>query len=642
MPASLLEYRRFFIVALQAGLIVFAYLASFLLRLDLPFPAGIHHVILETIFIVLAIKLLVFAHFGLYTGWWRYVGLSNLLEISKAAVVSTAVMAVVFTWILRPAAFPRSIYIIDLCLTIVLIAGVRILVRLYTESVKSYSIQKQTLIAGAGSAGTELARQLRLNPDLGYRPIGFVDDDPSKKGMHIHGLMVLASIEKIPAVIKKYDVQSVVIAIPSASGQIVEKIVRLCHEANVEFKVLQPIGARINGHATASPLSRFRELRLEDLLRREPVRLDTDQIRERIRNKVVLITGAGGSIGSELCRQVSRFSPRKLVLLERAESDLFRICTELSHDFPAVNAVPVIGDIQDVGLLRDTFAFHRPHSVYHAAAYKHVPMMEMNCFQAAINNVFGTWNVAQTARLFEVEDFVLISSDKAVNPTNVMGVTKRISEMIVLGIPPSKTKFLAVRFGNVLGSNGSVVPLFQEQIARGGPVLVTHPDAKRYFMTIPEATQLVLQAASMNRGGEIVMMEMGDQVRIADLASDLIRMAGLEPDRDIKIIWTGLRPGEKISEELRMRQEGVTPTAHEKLYIIDPGPMDYVKLRKWIAELSRAVETKNVYSLVSTLKRMVPEYTPSPELLALSELDRLSKSLTFEGVDPWNVAARVN
>jgi FlaA1/EpsC-like NDP-sugar epimerase len=638
MPARLLEYRRFFIVALQAGLIVFAYLASFLLRLDLPFPVGTGRVILETVFIVLAVKLVVFTHFGLYSGWWRYAGLSDLLEISKAGVVSTAVLAIVFTWVLRPAMFPRSVYIIDLCLTVTLIAGVRVLVRLYTESVKSYSNEKRTLIAGAGSAGTELARQLQHNPDLGYRPIGLVDDDPSKKGIRIHGLTVLANMDKIPTVIRMHDVQCVVIAIPSATGQVVEKIMRHCRDAKVEFKVLQPIGSLINGHTSTATLSRFRDLRLEDLLRRAPVRLDAEEIRKRICDKVVLVTGAGGSIGSELCRQVARFKPHKLVLFERAESDLFRICTELSHSFPELNAVPVIGDIQDLRVLRDTFALHRPHSVYHAAAYKHVPMMEMNCFQAITNNVFGTWNVAQVARQFEVEDFVLISSDKAVNPSNVMGVTKRIAELMVLGIPPLKTKFLAVRFGNVLGSNGSVVPLFQEQIARGGPVLVTHPDAKRYFMTIPEATQLVLQAASMNQGGEIVMMEMGEQVRIADLATDLIHMAGLEPDRDIKIVWTGLRPGEKVSEELHLQREGITPTAHEKLYVIDPGPLDYAKLRKWVAELSRAVEAKNVHLLVETLKRMVPEYTPSAELLALCELDQLDMSLRFDHAGSWTTS----
>lgn len=633
MPANLLEYRRIFIVALQAGLIVFAYLASFVLRLDYPLPVAMKHVALETVGVVLVIKLLAFAHFGLFSGWWRYVGISDLLDITKAAALSAVAMIITISYVLRPAGFPRSVYIIDLFLTISLISGIRVLVRLYTESIKTYSNQKRTLIAGAGTAGTGLARQLRQNPEVGYDPIGFVDDDPSKIGIRIQGLTVLSNTQKITAVIKKLEVQCVVIAIPSANGQVVEKIVHRCREAKVEFKILQPIGTLINGHTPTETLSRFRDLRLEDLLRRDPVRLDTDGIRKRIRDKVVLITGAGGSIGSELCRQVARFGPRKLVLFERAESDLFRICTELSHHFPEVDAVPVIGDIQDVRLLRDTFALYRPHSVYHAAAYKHVPMMEMNCFQAVTNNVFGTWNIALVARQFETEDFVLISSDKAVNPTNVMGVTKRIAELIVLGVPSLKTRFLAVRFGNVLGSNGSVVPLFQKQIAQGGPVLVTHPDAKRYFMTIPEATQLVLQAASMNRGGEILMLEMGEQVKIADLASDLIRMAGLEPDRDIKIVWTGLRPGEKVSEELRMEQEGVKPTAHEKLYAIDPGPMDYAQMRNWIAELSRAVETKNVHLLVSTLKQMVPEYTPSPELVALCELDQLDMSLRFARAD---------
>lgn len=635
MRASLLEYRRSLIVALQAALIMFGYFSSFVLRLDYPFPRGTREIILQTIAVVLVIKLVAFAHFGLLRGWWRYAGLNDLLDITKAALTSSILIVVAITYAIKPVMFPGSVYVIDLFLTILLLSGVRLLVRLYTESVQKYTARKSTLIAGAGRAGTEIARQLRQNPDLGYCPIGFVDDDPSKKGIRIQGLRVLANMDVIPRVIQKYEVKCVLIAIPSASGQIVEKIVHKCREAKVEFKILQPIGTRINGHAPTEAISRFRELRLEDLLKRAPVSLDTDQISKRIRDKVLLVTGAGGSIGSELCRQVARFGPRKLLLFERSESDLFRICTELSHHWPALSCIPVIGDIQDVGLLRETFAFHRPQSVYHAAAYKHVPMMEMNCFQAITNNVFGTWNIAQVARQFEAEDFVLISSDKAVNPTNVMGVTKRISELIVLGFPPHCTRFLAVRFGNVLGSNGSVVPLFEDQIARGGPVLVTHPDAKRYFMTIPEAVQLVLQAASMNRGGEILMLEMGDQVRIANLASDLIRMAGLEPDRDIKIVFTGLRPGEKVSEELRMQQEGVMPTPHEKLYVIDPGPVDYKQVRKWIDELADAVAARNVYALVSTLKRIVPEYSPSPELLALSELDQVGMSFKFERADPW-------
>jgi FlaA1/EpsC-like NDP-sugar epimerase len=336
----------------------------------------------------------------------------------------------------------------------------------------------------------------------------------------------------------------------------------------------------------------------------------------------VLITGAGGSIGSELARQVSQFRPAKIVLLDRSENDLFRLCCELRSKFPALNQVSVVGDILDVGLLREVFATHRPHSVFHAAAYKHVPMMEMNCFQAVTNNIFGTYNVALVARQYEVKDFVMISTDKAVKPTNIMGVTKRIAELIILGLQHQRTRFVAVRFGNVLGSNGSVLPIFEEQIRNGGPVTVTHPEARRYFMLIPEAVQLVLQASTMGHGGEIFILDMGEDVKIDDLARNVIRLAGFEPNEEIKIVYSGLRPGEKLSEELRLQAEGLAPTTHEKIRMLQGGKVDFVEVRAWLDELSTLVESRNVHGLVETLMSFVPEYHPSEEILALCDVDR--------------------
>jgi len=359
------------------------------------------------------------------------------------------------------------------------------------------------------------------------------------------------------------------------------------------------------------------------------VQLDFEHITAKLTGKTVMVTGAGGSIGSELVRQLSRVNPRQLVLFERSENDLFKLCTELSNVFPNLNYVPIVGDILDVALLREVFSNYRPHSVFHAAAYKHVPMMERNCFQAVTNNVFGTYNVAMMARQHQCEDFVLISSDKAVNPTNIMGVTKRIAELTILGLRHSNTHFLAVRFGNVLGSNGSVVPIFEQQIAKGGPVTVTDPDARRYFMTIPEAVQLVLQASTMGKGGEIFVLDMGEPVKILDLVDNLIRLSGLEPERDIKIEFIGLRPGEKLFEELQLEGEGIKPTSHEKIRILEGANITFEQVSNFLEELTLLVESKNVHGLVSKLVQIVPEYMPSEEINALCNVDRHDKALTY-------------
>jgi FlaA1/EpsC-like NDP-sugar epimerase len=370
-------------------------------------------------------------------------------------------------------------------------------------------------------------------------------------------------------------------------------------------------------------------VRVEDLLGRQSVQTDLASIRNQLEGKVLLITGAGGSIGSELSRQVCNFAPRDVILLDRSENCLFKLGMELSTNRPQQHFVPVIADIQDVGAMREIFALHRPDIVFHAAAYKHVPLMEQSCFQAVTNNIFGTYNVALVARQFGCKTFVMISSDKAVNPTNVMGVTKRIAELITLGLQHEHTRYVAVRFGNVLGSNGSVVPIFQQQIAAGGPVTVTHPEARRYFMTIPEAVQLVLQASSMGVASDIFVLEMGQPVCIVDLARNLIRLSGLEPDQDIHIIYTGLRPGEKLVEELMLEGESVKPTSHPMIRVLDGGPLSIGQVQLWLDELSALVEAKNVYGLVQTFQRIVPEYKPSEDILALCEVDRHDMALMY-------------
>jgi FlaA1/EpsC-like NDP-sugar epimerase len=621
-----LKYRSVLIFASQILLVALTYYVSFLLRLDANLDKADVAVFWKTLPFVLLIKLVLSYQCGLMHGWWRYVGMSDLLDISKASLLSSVLIFCLVEGVFRFEGYPRSVIIIDLFLTIMVLGGARFAVRAYTERARNDGVQRNTLIIGAGEAGSAIVRELKQNPALNYNPVGLVDDDLSKKGVKIHGVRVLGSTDDLHQLILQYKASCVMIAIPRANGRLVERIIAKCRECKVEFKTLPPIGELINKSAT---VSQVRKLRVEDLLEREPVALDFDRIRGRIANKVILITGAGGSIGSELVRQAASLGARQLILLDRSENDLFKLGHELSRKFPQLDYIPVVGDIQDVTLLREVFSTYRPQSVFHAAAYKHVPMMERNCFQAITNNIFGTYNVALLARQNRVEDFVLISSDKAVNPTNIMGVTKRVAELIMQGLQDKGTRFTAVRFGNVLGSNGSALPLFEQQIAAGGPVTVTHPDVLRYFMTIPEAVQLVLQASSMGQGGEIFVLDMGKPVRILDLVRNLIRLSGLEPDRDIKIEFVGLRPGEKMFEELKLDGEDIRPTAHDKIRLLTGSKISFEQMSVWLDQLSVLVGAKNVHGLVNKLVEIVPEYWPSPEIISLGAVDRHDQALNF-------------
>jgi len=613
-----LLHRKLLILLSQTWLFMVTYALSFWLRFDFAPERPERQLLVNTLGVVLAVKLIIFFFFGLVRGWWRYVGMSDLADITKAASLSSAILYPLVELTHRSSGYPRSVLGIDWALTILVLGGVRFAVRAYTEHAQSSALREGALIVGAGQAGAAIVRELKLNPSLRFRPVGFVDDDPTKLGIRIHGVKVLGSSADLPRLIDTLDATCVLIAIPSATGAQVAQIVRKCRESKVEFKILPALSERING---APSVKEFRGLNVEDLLGRQPVLLDMDSIRTRVQNKTLLITGAAGSIGSEIVRQVARFNPKELVLFERSENDLFRLCNELSERFPDLNYAPVVGDTLDVATLRETFAFHRPESVFHAAAYKHVPMMEMNCFQAVVNNIFGTYNVALIACQFKVEDFVMLSSDKAVRPTNIMGVTKRVAELILLGLHQQHTRFTAVRFGNVLGSNGSVLPIFQQQLSRGGPLTVTHPEARRYFMTIPEAVQLVLQASTMGQGGEIFILEMGEPVKIYDLARNCILLSGLQPEQDVKIVFTGLRPGEKLVEELLTQGEGITRTWHEKIRVLSSPEVPFEQVRVWLDQLSALVEAKNVHGLVHKLAEIVPEYTPSPEILSKCHVD---------------------
>jgi len=617
------------ILVYHAALIAIGYLGSFLLRFD--FAPERQYVLMfaHTVLVVIILKLLVFHWYRLTQGWWRYATITDLLDLSKASLISAFGLYLLIHFVLRTDGFPRSVLAIDLVLTILVSGGARFAVRAYLELVVAPEHgrkKKRTLIVGAGVEGSALVRELRRSPNIDYRPVALVDDNRTKTGLKIYGVPVLGTTDRLNEIILKHSIECVLIALSSMGEYQVEQLIEQCQKSKVDFRILPTLQERLNQPVS---MSQVRNVQVEDLLGRKPVRLDLEKISQRIKGRVVLITGAGGSIGSELACQLAAFSPEKLVLLDRAENNLFKISMRLASGFPQVAFVPVIGDILDVRLLRNTFAQYRPTTVFHAAAYKHVPMMEKNCFQAVTNNIFGTYNVAMVARQYLTEHFVLISTDKAVKPTNVMGATKRVAELVILGLQHEDTRFNAVRFGNVLGSDGSVLPIFQQQVAARMPVTVTHPDATRYFMTIPEAVQLVLQASTMGKGGEVFVLDMGQPVRVLNLAKKVIRLSGLEPDKDIPIIFTGLRPGEKLSEELWLETEGLRPTTHASIHVLDGGQADFHQLRRWLDELSELVNSNNVHGIIQMLKTTIPEYVPSEELLYTSQIDRHDMASTY-------------
>ena len=562
---------------------------------------------------VIILKLVVFWRYGLFRGWWRYVSMADLLAISKANLVSSVLVVLYAVFVYRLEAIPRTVLFLDGLFCFLLVAGIRFVIRAIRESVAPVSAngtgKMRMLIVGAGDAGQMIARELRLNRKLRYDAVGFIDDDFRKQKVRFIGLPVLGTCDDIPDVCRRNQIEEVVIAIPSASGKQIREIVEKCQQANVRFKTLPGVGGLLDGSVS---VEQIKDVSLDDLLGRDPVRLDTQQISNYLCGKRVLVTGAGGSIGSELCRQVARFNPSKLVLFENGETPLFTIEQELRKSHPKLLIYPIIGDIRYRARVEAIFDEFMPEVVFHAAAYKHVPMMEVNPAEAVNNNVRGSQVVAETAHMFRVERFVMVSTDKAVNPTNVMGTTKRAAEKIVQALSRrSKTRFVTVRFGNVLGSNGSVIPTFKEQIREGGPITVTHKDITRFFMTIPEASQLVLQAGSMGEGGEIYLLNMGEPVKILHLAEELIRLSGKTPYEDIDIEFTGLRPGEKLYEELLLDGEGVKPTKHEKICVARSVIEDETMLNVQLEQLFDAARKMNLKLTVDLLQKIVPEYHPA-------------------------------
>jgi FlaA1/EpsC-like NDP-sugar epimerase len=606
---------RLIVWAAQIAMFAVSGVAAFLLRFDFSLPPAFLRHLAYALPIWIVVKIVVFHTAKLDRGLWRYVSESDFIRLAFGNLTASAVSCILIR-VIAPHGFPRSIYVLDLIVCFLATSGLRVVVR-RTLQAASYArstlaLEKSALIYGAGDAGITLLREIRNNPRLSYRVLGFLDDCPDKKGLRIDGVPVLGGGDQAESLVKKHNVEVILIAIPSATGAEMTRILRLCHAAGVECKTVPGLAEFIEERGLAGQI---REVAVEDLLGRTPVRLEESQIRCTLEGKVVLVTGAAGSIGSELCRQIARFHPAGLVGFEVAESPLFEIDREMRQTFPQVPFHPEIGSIQNRARLDDVLRRYRPSVVYHAAAYKHVPLMEAHVFEAIENNVFGTYNVAMAAAEQGVEDFVMISSDKAVRPTNVMGATKRVAELVLLALQNGRTKYVAVRFGNVLGSNGSVIPIFKKQIAAGGPVTVTHPEMRRFFMTIPEASQLVLQASVIGKGGQICVLDMGQPVKIVDLARNLILLSGLKLDENIKIEFTGMRPGEKLYEELSTLLEDTVPTEHEKIRIFMGDGMPERDIQGWLDSLHEICEARDTGRLVVALKEIVQDYSPSTHLL---------------------------
>jgi FlaA1/EpsC-like NDP-sugar epimerase len=614
VPPRLLSYRRVLIVAVHFLLIPLAYFGAFATRFDFHIPAAELRVFATTLPYLLVVRLLVFERYGLFRGYWRHVGLRDLVDLGVATTLSTALFVGALAAIGWPPAMPRSVFLLDWLTMVFLSGGLRFAARAFREGqLPMQSSQgRRTLLIGAGEAAEMLLRQVRHDGRHGISVVGLIDDNPETHRRSLHGVPVLGGTVDLERLVHAHRIQLLVIAIRSATSEQMRRIVERCTATGTDFKIIPSLQDLLDGRAG---IGQLREVEIDDLLGRETVHLDLEQVSADLAGKTVLITGAGGSIGSELARQIARFRPARLVLLERAESPLYFVHLEVSQTAPEIEVIPVIANITNPDRLDEVFETHRPEYVFHAAAYKHVPLMEESVFEAVWNNVVGTLRVAQRAVQHRVEKFVLISTDKAVNPSSMMGVTKRIAERIVLELPALQggTDFRVVRFGNVLGSDGSVVPLFKRQLAAGGPITVTHPDVQRYFMTIPEAVELVLTAAALPAAAcRISILEMGSPVRIVDLAEQLIRLSGLEPYKDVQIVFTGLRPGEKLNEELVADGEETIPTSVEKIRLVQRNGGNGSQVATELQRLVDALCAADPAGLMRAVAALAPEYTPPP------------------------------
>lgn len=611
-------------------LIVTSALASFALRLDLG-PAFRDYLpsAWTMVAFALIVKPLVYYLFGLYRRYWVYASIRELRLIAAATATASVVLALFI--LLLPSigglqsGFPRSVFGIDWLLSLISVGGLRLAVRVLAEGGQisqkaNGGRRKRIAVVGAGDAGALVVREMQRNPQLNLIPVAFVDDNPEKVKKDIHGVRVAGRVDELDRVVRRFAAEEVVIAIPTAPGTVVRTVTDVCRRLDIPFRTMPGMYELIGGKVS---VSRLREVDISDLLRREPAMIDNEAVGRVLKGKRILVTGAGGSIGLELCRQIGRWTPASLVMLDISENSIFEALLELREAYEELNIIPVVSDVRDLARLQTVFEDHRPQVVFHAAAHKHVPLMEVNVEEAVTNNVLGTENVVEVASKHFVDRLVLISTDKAVQPTSIYGATKRISELIVRDAAVSGDRpFVSVRFGNVLGSRGSIVPVFQRQIKAGGPITITHPEMRRFFMTIPEAVHLVLQAAAMGQGGELFVLKMGDQVRILDLAEDLIRLSGLEPGKDIEIRFTGVRPGEKLSEALWDEGIQYEETPHRDIVsVTEELVLEGEALQETIREIVQLAQEGDAASVSGLLRERVPGNrlgeAPAPDLTSI-------------------------
>jgi len=608
----ILKYRELLSGLIHIALFILVLLLSFLIRFEFRIPSYYWTLFFQALPVVVALKFVAFYYFAVYKASWRYASVSDLFNIIKASTVSTMALGISVYFLNLETGFPRSVILMDWILVIVAAGGAKMFLRIIREEISTIFTKagtgRKVLIVGAGDAAETLVRELRKYPEKNFQAVGFVDDNPLKIGSQIHGIKVYGPIDQLPELTQTLTPDEILIAIPSATGAQMRRIVRLMEQTAKPFRTIPGLDHLIDGRVTVNKL---RNVQIEDLLRREPVRLDTSVIERFLTGRAILVTGAAGSIGSEICRQIIKFGPRNLIMMDQAETALFQIERELARyvELPG-RIVAKVGDIGDEGSLSYTLSQYKPEVIFHCAAYKHVPLMEFNIREAIKNNIIGTKILARLAHRFGVQSFVFISTDKAVNPSSVMGASKRAAEKYLQILSQtSKTRFVMVRFGNVLASQGSVVEIFRKQIMEGGPITVTHPKMCRYFMTIPEASQLVLQAAAIGRGGEIYFLDMGEPMRILELAKDLIHLSGLKPEEDIQIIFTGIRPGEKLFEELKFEEENMLHTEHEKIYQLKMNGVITEEIKQSLEDLNhRLIDALNELELRVWLENIVPEY----------------------------------
>jgi FlaA1/EpsC-like NDP-sugar epimerase len=603
--------RQWGLIVLDIVMLIVAVALALFLRFEGDVPQRYIDIAWKYSIPMAVLGVLIFAAYKMYINLWRYASIDEFLTV--IAGVSTYCLAVYIVFQFIPDSLPRSIYVLQWFILVAFISGSRFVLRAVDSLRPTRSARgKHTnvLVIGAGSAGSMVIKELREHPELRRVPVAVIDEDRNKWKTRIHSIPVVGGMDMLQHTVDRFLIGEIIIAIPSASEQNILDIINQCKETGCRLRRLPGVYKILDGQVS---IKQIQDVKIEDLLGRPPVTLDTENISAYISGKVVLVTGAGGSIGSELCRQISEYGPQFLIMLDIYENNMYELQLELERNFPDIPRKVLIGSVRDEARIDQVFSIYRPHIVFHAAAHKHVPLMEDSPGEAIKNNVLGTINVAEAANRYKVQRFVLISTDKAVNPTNVMGASKRAAELVVQHLNKnSQTEYVAVRFGNVLGSNGSVIPIFQRQIAAGGPVQVTHPEVTRYFMTIQEAVQLVLQASAMAKGGEIFVLDMGKPVKILDLARDLIKLSGFKPDVDIPIQFIGLRPGEKLYEELHLDDESVQTTCHDKIFVLKNGCLDDLQAcRQEIDKLRATLLQASNSEVVNVLRQVVPSFKPA-------------------------------